>query len=274
MGIFPQEDGDVGEQARTLWLKQVQKDPDNTRVRENASVFFRFVDDVMAGKLLRKCKELEPGNPRWSHELGQLYSVQGDRQQPESYKDWALMSLAKLETAWQSATEPDHRFHAMLRLPAVALQAWEIEKACYYAKKLLLSAASGQHHPFSQIWADREANTVLGWYALYTNNFDEAKARLLGARTPVPDYLLSCFCFMDPLMKLVGWMLERNQREAVLEYLRREQERVPTFRDRLAKWASEIEQGLTPDFQDRELLSESAKLGLPVAIRSYSSYER
>jgi tetratricopeptide (TPR) repeat protein len=258
MKINPQEAGDVFEQAKALWLKQVEKNPDNVRVLENASVYFMAVDDVMTGKLLRRCKELEPGNPRWSRELGQLYSFQGDSRQPESYKDWGLMSLAELETAWQSATDPEHRFRALMRLPAVALQASEIEKARNYAEKLLASVSEEQHL-FTQIWADREANTVLGWYALYNNNFDEAKARLFAARTPAAPYLTSSYCFMDPLMKLVGWMLYRDQRQAVLEYLRRDQELVPEFRDRLAGWASEIAHGRTPDFQDRALLSENHK---------------
>jgi hypothetical protein len=125
-----------------------------------------------------------------------------------------------------------------------------------YAQELL--AAAAQHpHTYTQINADREASMILGWYALYSNNLADAKARLFSARTPVAPHLMQSYCFMDPLMKLAGWMLDRDQREAVLEYLRRDQELVPEFRDRLARWASEIEQGLTPDFQDRALLSEN-----------------
>jgi hypothetical protein len=45
-----------------------------------------LVDDVLAGKLLRRCKELEPQNPHWSRERGSLYSFQGDPRQPGSYK--------------------------------------------------------------------------------------------------------------------------------------------------------------------------------------------
>jgi hypothetical protein len=37
---------------------------------------------------------------------------------------------------------------------------------------------------------------------------------------------------MDPLTKLVSWMLERGECEAVLEYLRRDQALVPEFRVR------------------------------------------
>ncbi len=106
---------------------------------------------------------------------------------------------------------------------------------------------------------------VLGWYALYNDNFDEAKARLFNARTPVAPYRSSNYSFMDPLMKLVGWMLDRDQREAVLEYLRRDQELVPEFRDRLTRWACEIEQGLVPNFEDRALLAEGRKIVKEIA---------
>ena len=68
---------------------------------------------------------------------------------------------------------------------------------------------------------------------------------------------MSCYCFMDPLMHLVGWMLHRDRAGPCYKMLRRDQELVPEFRDRLAKWADEIEQGRIPDFQDRELLVEN-----------------
>jgi hypothetical protein len=267
MKLDPHEDGDVFDQAKALWLNQVDTHPEDVRILGNASIFFQAVDDVMAGKLLRKCKELEPGNSRWSLQLGQLYSHQGDPEQPESHVDWGLMSLVELETAWKSGSDSDHRFCALMQLPRVALQANEIEKACRYAEELL-SAASNLQHLGMQIMGDREANTILGWHALRNDNFDEAKARLFSARTPVGPYLTSCFCFMDPLLKLVGWMLYRDQRQAVLEYLRREQALVPEFRGRLMKWASDIEQGVTPDFQDRALLSENLKAAKQFGTKS------
>ena len=101
---------------------------------------------------------------------------------------------------------------------------------------------------------------ALGWYAVYKNDFDDAKRRLFSARLPTGAYFSSCYCFMDPLMALAGWMLNRGQREAVLEYLRRDQQLVPEFRDRLVKWVSQIEQGQTPDFQDRTLLRDNLEV--------------
>jgi len=259
MKLFPGEDGDAFEQAKTLWLKQVEKHPENTRVLDNAAAFFRCVDDVIAGKLLRRCKELEPENPKWSKELGCLYSHQGDPKQPESYKDWALMSLAELEAAWNADDGKHRQFLALLQLPEVALKANNLEKARHYAEKLL-AAAPDQEHPFSQIWGDRQGRMVLGWLALYRNDFAEARACLFSARTPTDSYLGSSFCFMDPLMQLVGWMLYRGQRKAVLAYFRRERELVPAFRERLDRWSVEIEKGKTPDFQDRELLGENLRV--------------
>ena len=38
MKLFPQTDGEVFEQAKTLWLKQVEQHPDNVHVLENASL--------------------------------------------------------------------------------------------------------------------------------------------------------------------------------------------------------------------------------------------
>jgi hypothetical protein len=259
MRLSPEEDGEAFVRAKALWLQQVHQHPDNPRVLENASVFFRFIDDTMAGKLLRRCKELDPEIAHWSRELGFLYSFQGNRGQPESRTDWGLMSLAELENAYRSATDPHNRFFALLKIPAVCLDAGEIEKARRYAEELL-ARASQEESPFTQVWGDREANMVLGWYALYNNDLAEARARLFAARVPVDAYLTSSYCFMDPLMNLLGWMLERGQHEAVLEYLARDQGLVPRFRDRLAKWSSDIEGSLTPDFRDRALLRENLEL--------------
>ncbi len=258
MKLFPQSDGEVFGHAKTLWLKQVEQHPKNVRVLENASMFFRGVDEVTAGRLLRRCKELEPDNPHWSGELGLLYSFQGDPKQPESYTDWGKMSLAQLEIAWKSDREPNERFLALLSMPEVALQARELDKARDYAAELL-AAAPIQEHSFSQIWADRQANMVLGWLALSRGDLSEARVRLFGARTPEGSYLMNAFCFMDPLMKLVRWMLDLGHHEVVLEYLRRKEELVPGFRDRFVKWAGEIEQGRKPDFQDRALLEQNLK---------------
>ena len=122
--------------------------------------------------------------------------------------------------------------------------------------------------PFTQIWGDREANTVLGWYALYKDNVSHAIARLFSARRPSPVYFGSSYCFMDPLMDLVRWMLDWGQRDAVLKYLARDQGLVPEFRERLAKWSSEIEQGRAPDFQDRALLAANVEVAKKFVTRS------
>ena len=127
--LFPQSDGDAFDQAKALWLSQIEKYSDNVRVIRNASFFFRMVDDVMASKLLRRCKDLEPGNPEWSRELGTLYSFRGGRRQSGSRQDWGLMGLAELEAAWQSESDPNCRFVLLLQLPRVALRAAQIEKA-------------------------------------------------------------------------------------------------------------------------------------------------
>ena len=181
--------------------------------------------------------------------------------------DWSLMSLAELETAWRSAMEPDDRFLAVLWIPRVCLNAGEVEKARDYAEELL-ARASQEQSPFTQIWGDREANMVLGWYALYKENVSHAIARLFSARRPSAIYFGSSYCSMDPLMSLVGWMLDRGQRDAILKYLARDQGLVPEFRERLAKWSSEIEQGRTPDFQDGALLAENAEVAKTILTRS------
>jgi hypothetical protein len=216
-------------------------------------------DAAMAGKLLRRCKELEPANPHWSHELGTLYSFQGDPDRPEIGTDWGLMSLAELETALRAAKSPIDRFHALSSIPRVCLKAGEIERARTYAEQLLADA-TGAQHIYTQICGNREASMVLGWYALYKNDFAEARSRLLGARVPDDAYFDSAYCHMDPLMQLIDRMLDWGQRDVVLEYLERDEQLVPQFCDRLSRWRKEIAQGDRPNFGDIALLGENLKL--------------
>ena len=80
-----------------------------------------------------------------------------------------------------------------------------------------------------------DCSCALSWKGEVRRRLRAGQSPTLSARTPDAVYLGSSFCFMDPLMKLVAWMLYRDQRQAVLEYLRRDQELVPEFRDRLVK---------------------------------------
>ena len=196
----------------------------------------------LPGRLLRRCKELEPDN-----RTGRVNSVTtffGDPKQPESATDWGKMSLAQLEIAWKSDGEPSRRFVALLSMPEVAIRAGELDKAREYGAELL-AIAPMQEQAFSQIWADRQANMVLGWLALSRNDLAEARARLFGARTPEGHYVTNAFCFMDPLVKLIGWMLIWAITKLFSNTCARRESFVPGFHDRFVKWAGEIEQAET-----------------------------
>ncbi len=63
------------QQARALWLKQVEAYKSNTAVLAHAAKFFQLHDKELAEDMLKRAQALEPRNPEWSASLGYLYAL-------------------------------------------------------------------------------------------------------------------------------------------------------------------------------------------------------
>ncbi|MCH7687166.1 MAG: hypothetical protein IH899_10875 [Planctomycetes bacterium] len=64
------------QKAKALWLKQVDKHKDRATVLSNAAKFFQLSDRERAESLLIRTRTLEPNNPQWAQQLGQLYKLE------------------------------------------------------------------------------------------------------------------------------------------------------------------------------------------------------
>jgi hypothetical protein len=213
----------------------------------NAASFFWHCDRTLAGNLLRRCKLLEPDNPKWSRRLGDLYASVGRNQDPYARRDWGAMALAELEAATGESRSGPDLFGVLLRLPTVALQAGDLVKARRYAEDLL-AAGPSQRSAWAPGVAIHQANTVLGRVALAEGDVDRAKSHLLAAVAPAGRSAKFLFGDMGPNVSLARDLLKRGEREVVVEYLRRSQRLRPECRDLLSGWIAEIERGGLPDF--------------------------
>jgi hypothetical protein len=80
--LFPR-DGEAYEEARRLWLQNIETGSDDPKVLMNAAKFFDATDPTLAEELLQKGQALEPHNPEWREELGKLRLQQQRRTERE-----------------------------------------------------------------------------------------------------------------------------------------------------------------------------------------------
>jgi hypothetical protein len=140
-----------------------------------------------------------------------------------------------------AANTPELRFRALGPAAKQCFSANRIEEARQYAQELLSLLPSFRQSPdYGQ--ALHDANTVLGRIAVREGRLEDAKRHLLESiRAPnaaMMDY--------GPSMALANDLLEKGERQAVLDYLAR-CKRFWNYA-RLDEWAQQIQRGEIPDF--------------------------
>lgn len=228
------------ERASGLWLRQTSLHAHDPQVLGNAAHFFLLEDRQRAEDLLKKAQSLDPANPGWARRLGHLYSLGANRESTDSRTQAAGQSLEQLQAALALADGTGRR--AMLADAAkAAFEAGDLDTARSYALELLEA-------PDKSSWnygnAVHQGHLILGRLALRSGDLELAKLHLAEAgRTPGSPQLNS----FGPNMMLAKELLEREERQAVLEYF----ELCGEFwhrPDRLESWAAEVEAGRIPDF--------------------------
>lgn len=145
----------------------------------------------------------------------------------------------------QPKTDADAKeFYQLTKMAPNALAAGEMEKAKEYAQELLKQAES-----FKKNWnygnALHAANIVLGQIALKSGDVDEAKHFLLEAgKTPGSPQLDS----FGPDMSLAKNLLEKDERETVIEYFGLCAKFWKSGGERLDKWKTAVLEKEAPDF--------------------------
>lgn len=232
-------EGDAYQQAKQLWLEQTKAHDRNTTILGNAAQFFSIHDKDLAEDLLKQAQKVEPANPEWSERLGRLYALQNGKG-----KATAAESLAEYEKAQSADASESTRFYRLDDLAKQAFEAGEIEKASKYANELLETA---QKYPKDWNYGNaiHHGNNVLGRVALKQGDVKKAVQYLLEAgRTPGSPQLNS----FGPNMSLAKELLEKGEKDAVLQYFELCRKFWRMDAGKLDNWTKEVKVGETPDF--------------------------
>jgi hypothetical protein len=149
-------------------------------------------------------------------------------------------------TGLQQSAVGASAFHRYLLLPGLSKASYaagEVTEAFSYANELL--AAASMHPEWAQGDAIHQGNIVLGRVALARGDITSARVHLLAAgRTPGSPVQKS----FGPSMALAKELLDKNEREVVVQYLSECSQFWAMDRGRLSEWTALINQGKIPDF--------------------------
>lgn len=136
----------------------------------------------------------------------------------------------------------ENRGYALPQLAKAAVKAGALDKASLYANELLTSAHAGDWNDGNAI---HDGNMVRGLVALHSGNVEQAAKDLIEAGKTSGSPQLNSF---GPNMTLASELLEKGQRDAVLEYLTLCKKFWTLGADRLDIWIDAIRTGGKPDF--------------------------
>jgi hypothetical protein len=143
-----------------------------------------------------------------------------------------------------AATTEVERFYALNHAARNALQAGNVRDAEALANELAQLAPK-----YANDWnygnAIQDANQVLGRIALAKDDVAEAKRRLLASADSKGSPQMNSF---GPNLQLAKALLEKGEREVVLEYFQRCSKFWTLGQDRLAEWTALVKQGEIPEF--------------------------
>lgn len=265
--IHPALDSDGYRGGKEAWARHLSDEPTNAAFLGHAANFFSESHDLeLVVGALRKAQTLDADNCLWPMQLGQVYLRlaafgreivrRPDRSNaakpglpsglaellthsPQGEHTTAELALEQLQRAYELTAGDDYRLLLLDGLSTAALLAERYDVARSYARALLegtprYSVGHGHVH---------KGNVILGRVALAEDDVELAKYHLLEAgklREP------SGLGASGPNMKLAADLLERGEREVVLEYFAL----CATFwpSDKLKDWTALVEGGRTPDF--------------------------
>jgi tetratricopeptide (TPR) repeat protein len=227
-------------EGKKAWIDQLKREPENLKRLDHSAAFFLQRDRELAIESLKKARSLDMENPKWPDKLGHVYALNMIGNSLKSRTDAAGKALEQFEIAYKLSTDSG-RDPLLQYLAKVALAANNLDKAKEYAKKMLSQSGSGWnsgnniHH----------GNIILGQIALRSGKIDEAKEHLIKAgQTPGSPQLNS----FGPNMTLARELLEKHQKDVVLEYFALCSKFWRMHRDRLEKWSAVVKEGNIPDF--------------------------
>jgi hypothetical protein len=248
--------GKYGDLINDSWDRALAASPDNAHVVGRAAQFFVYFDPVKSGQLFRDAGKRNPADPRWTEWLARLYHREFDSRRDESRPDWAAMAVAQWECALANCANDSHGRRVLCCAANCAFEARDYDKARILAHRLLEA-------PFDRSSVEQArhfGHELLGRIDLQAENVEQAKMHLFASiEAEAPDALR--LAMIGPCLNLAKDLLQHGQTQAVLKYLKRcselcakEHAQHPYFKHletrqrKYARFADQLEQGQTPDF--------------------------
>lgn len=252
--LSPHLDDAAFDQAKALWITQVDQNVNSAPVIGNAAKFVELYDASLSEEWFRRCVHLEPGNPKWRWCLGNLYKRKGRRPSSEPETDWLAVSLSQFEKSL--ALAPENSTWSKLAWPSVAKAAFdagEIHKARFYAEELIARGRqpweiNTRNNNFVRGRFLHQGNLILGRLALAKGDREEAKRRLMLAITPPVNDPLILIPETGPNASLANDLLHAGERDCVVQFFQQCAPLWTTGRDVLARWITDVQNGKIPKF--------------------------
>ena len=267
--IDPHSDADAYLAGKDAWSSHLERQPTNlTYLRHAATFFSEHQDRELVVGALRKGLLLDAEDSWWPMQLGHLYlrsAVFGKRiveeielppgfdadalelpgglaellgHGPEERGSMGLQALEQLERAYELAGG-GMRTTLLDSMATAAFLGGRYDEAEAHAKTMLESEAD---HGSDQAHIHK-ANIMLGRVALVAEDVPQAKFHLLEAARVSGGATIGSF---GPNMRLAADLLERGEREVVLEYFELCANFWPS--DKLKDWTALVKGGRKPDF--------------------------
>lgn len=230
-------------EGKQAWMEQVDRDPTNAAILGHAAAYFLLHDSAAAEDLYRRAEAAEPQNPKWTRQLGQLYSLGLSGKADEGRQQAAKDALDAYERSLSNMKEAEEREATLPDVAKAALEAGDLAKARSYAEEILKQAGSSGRDNWNYGNMIHHGHLLLGRLALLDGDVATAKEHLLAAgKTPGSPQLNS----FGPNMLLAKELLEKGEREAVLEYFKL----CGSFweRSELEAWAKDVRASKVPSF--------------------------
>ena len=228
------DDMDGNEQILVLWNKNLESRGEELAVMKDAEKFFFGKDPEEADQLIHRIAQKEPNDKQWPGELATLYRLAGI---PDERID---DPAARAVESYNRVLELTHNAAAREALAGDMAQAefkvGDMEGAGALAKI---------HLQGKDRTALQRSNTILGRVALRSGDVPGAKQYLLDSSGPLAR---SDVAVSGPTLVLAKELLQKGEKEAVLQYLDNCLSLWPRGESVLQLWIDDIKNGKTPNF--------------------------
>jgi tetratricopeptide (TPR) repeat protein len=249
MEFYPEtEDPDpVGlQEARSLWLQQVQAKPSDSRILYNTGEFFSSIHEFPQSEdFLERARAIDPADYETAFSLATdywhdaRYSTTSDQ-----LRISAIKSLGLFEQALKNAKDNDQVLYTLPDAAQAAFEAGDSARAAAWSTEMLTTAEKPEN---GRDYSDEVhyGNIVLGRIALRQGDTTSAAAHLIKAGAVGGNPHLDSF---GPNMMLAKELLERGTDQPVLEYLDACSKFWKSDDGKLARWRAAVVTGKAPDF--------------------------